>query len=54
MSAVRKSIGGFRCIVSDWRRYCKAVCDVKFSQIEENGQKCCHIQISNSVISKSF
>ena len=23
----------------DWRRYCKALCDEKFSQIEGNGRK---------------
>ena len=39
------------CAVCDWWRYCKALCDVKFSQMEGNGRKFRHIQLSNSVIS---
>ena len=35
-----KSFGGFLCI---WR-YCKALCDVKFSQIERNCRKIHHIE----------
>ena len=38
--------------VWDRRRYCKALCDVKFSQIEGNGREFSHKEISNSVINK--
>ena len=34
--------------VCDWRRCCKALWDVKFSQTEGNGQKCRHIAIVSS------
>ena len=30
--------------------YCKALCDEKFSQIEGNGRKFRHLELSNSVI----
>ena len=33
--------------VCDWWRYCIALCDVKFSQIEGNGRKFRHIELSN-------
>ena len=46
---VRKVLADFA--VSDWRRNCKALCDVMFRQIEENGRKFRHIELSNSVIS---
>ena len=37
--------------VYDWRRYYKALCDVKSSQIEGNGRKFSHIELGISVIS---
>ena len=41
--------GGFICI---WLPlYCKALCDVKFCQIEGNGGKFRHIEPSKSVVS---
>ena len=44
---VRKVFADFA--VFDWGRYCKTLCDVKFRQIEGNGRKFCHIELSNSV-----
>ena len=38
----------------DWWCYLKALRDVKFSQIEENGRKFRSIELSNSVISYMF
>ena len=32
--------------MSDNAIYCKALCDVKFSKIEENGRKFSHIELS--------
>ena len=40
--------------VCNWWRYCKARCDIKFSQIEGNGRTFSHIELNNSVISKIF
>ena len=37
--------------IFEWWRYCKALCDVKLRQIEGNGKKFRHIELSNSVIS---
>ena len=39
--------------VRNWWHYCKALCDVKFRQMEGNGRKFRHIyvELSNSVIS---
>ena len=31
----------------DWWRYCKALCDIQFSQIEGYGQIFCHIELSS-------
>ena len=45
---VRKILADYA--VCDRRRYCKALCDVKFSQIEGNSRTFCHIEISNSVV----
>ena len=42
MCTVRKVLCGFRC-VCDYGSCCKALCDVKFSQIKENGRKFCPI-----------
>ena len=36
--------------VCDWWHFCKALCDIKFSQIEGNGLNLRHIKLSNSVI----
>ena len=52
MHTVRKVLAEFA--VCNWWRYCKAVCDVKFSQIEGNGKKCRRIELSNSVIRLIF
>ena len=38
-------------MTDDASRYCKALCDVKVSQIEENGRKFRHLELSNSVFS---
>ena len=38
-----KSFGDFA--IFDWWRYCKAICDVKFRQIEGNGWKFRHIEL---------
>ena len=46
---VRKVFAKFT--VFDWWRYCKALCDVKFSLIEGSGWNFFHIELSNSVIS---
>ena len=40
--------------VCDWWRCCKALCDVKFSQIEGKGRQFSHIELSNGVISFKF
>ena len=40
--------------VCDWWRYCIALCDVKFSQIEGNGRKFRHIELSNKKISRNL
>ena len=40
--------------ICDWWRNCKALCDVKFSQIEGKGRKFSHIEPSNGVISFKF
>ena len=50
MHCYKSVVGGFRCM---WR-YCKALCNVKFSQIEGNGQKFSHIERSNGVIMVGF
>ena len=36
--------------VFDWWRYCKALCDERFRQIEGKGRKFSHIELSSSVI----
>ena len=36
--------------VCDWWRHCKALCDGKFRQIEGNGPKFRHIELSNNFI----
>ena len=46
---VRKVLVDFA--VFDWWRYCKALCDVRIRQIEENGCTFRYIKLSNSVIS---
>ena len=38
-------------VLCEWWRYCKALCDLKCSQIEGNGGKFRHIEISNTVAS---
>ena len=43
MHTVRKVYADFA--VCDVLRYCKAVCDVKFSQVEENGRQITHKEI---------
>ena len=42
---VRKFLADFA--VCDWWHYCKALCDVKFRQIEGKGRKFCQIELSN-------
>ena len=34
--------------VSDWWRYCKSVCNVKFRQIEGNSRTFCNIELRNT------
>ena len=46
---VRKVLADFA--VCNWSSYCKALCDVKVSQIEENGRTFRQIEPSNSIIS---
>ena len=46
---VRKILADYA--VCDRRRYCKAACDVKFSQIEGNSRKFHQKELSNSGIS---
>ena len=46
---VRKVL--FDLAVFDSWLYCKALCDVKFSNIEGSGKTFCHNELSNSVIS---
>ena len=41
-------------VTDEWWRYCKALCDVMFSQKEGNCRKFSHIELSNSFISKIF
>ena len=36
--------------VYDWWRFCKALCDVKFRQLEGKGRTFRHIEVSNSVM----
>ena len=48
----RKVLADFA--ICDWWRYCKALCDVNFSQIEENGRTFFHIELSNRIISYTF
>ena len=48
-----KKLGGFRCMGLK-TLYCKALCDVKFCQIEGNGRKFRHIELSNIASSVNF
>ena len=45
-----KNLGGFRCMLLK-TLYCKALCDVKFSQIEGNGSKFRHKELSIAIAS---
>ena len=49
---VRKVLADFT--VCDWWRNCKALCYIKFRQIEGKGQKFSYIELSNSIISEIF
>ena len=49
---VRKVCADFA--VYDLWRYCKDLCDVKFSQIEGNGRKFCRIELSYRESSDKF
>ena len=49
---VRKVLAHFA--VCDRWRYCKALCDEKFSQKEGNGRKFSHIELRNIVIILTF
>ena len=49
---VRKVLADFA-LCNVWR-YCKALCDVRFSQVEENGRKFRHIELSKSVYQINF
>ena len=51
--ALLEIIGGFRCMRLTTLLQ-SSTCDVKFSQIEGNGRKCCHLELSNIVISLIF
>ena len=42
------------CTACDWRRFCKALCNVKFSQIEDDNRKFRHMELSNIALSVKF